>query len=97
MRATAWVSGLLCLGNHVVLLQGGTGRSGSGTVQVFAALAAGRWSWLPRNMSGSLWPLPHISIASFFAGAWQSERLGAVLFGTADTLPELRRIDDALR
>jgi hypothetical protein len=48
-------------------------------------------------MSGSLWPLPHISIASFFAGAWQSERLGAVLFGTADTLPELRRIDDALR
>ncbi|EFN50839.1 expressed protein [Chlorella variabilis] len=29
-------------------------------------------------------------------GAWQSERLGAVLFPTADTLPDLRRIDDAL-
>lgn len=29
-------------------------------------------------------------------GAWQSERLAAVLFPTADTLPDLRRIDDAL-
>ncbi|PRW21058.1 AAA+-type ATPase (ISS) isoform B [Chlorella sorokiniana] len=28
--------------------------------------------------------------------AWQSERLGAVLFPTADTLPDLRKIDDAL-
>ena len=31
------------------------------------------------------------------AAAWQSERLGALLFGTADTLPDLRRLDDALR
>ena len=31
------------------------------------------------------------------AAAWQSERLGAVLFPTADTLPDLRKIDDALR
>ena len=31
------------------------------------------------------------------AGTWQSERLAAVLFATADTLPDLRRIDDALR
>lgn len=31
------------------------------------------------------------------AAAWQSERLGAVLFATADTLPDLRKIDDALR
>ena len=31
------------------------------------------------------------------AAAWQSERLGALLFGTADTLPDLRRMDDALR
>jgi hypothetical protein len=49
------------------------------------------------HRSGNWWPLPHISIPSICAGAWQSERLGAVLFGTADTLPELRRIDDALR
>ena len=30
------------------------------------------------------------------AAAWQSERVGAVLFPTGDTLPDLRRIDDAL-
>ena len=29
-------------------------------------------------------------------GAWQSERLAAVLFPTADALPAMRRIDDAL-
>ena len=29
-------------------------------------------------------------------GAWQSERLAAVVFPTADTLPSVRRIDDAL-
>jgi len=29
-------------------------------------------------------------------GAWQSERLAAVLFPTAETLPEVQRIDDAL-
>jgi len=29
-------------------------------------------------------------------GAWQSERLAAVLFPTAETLPAVRRIDDAL-
>lgn len=29
-------------------------------------------------------------------GAWQSERLGAVLFPTAESMPDLRRIDDAL-
>ncbi|KAL4855618.1 hypothetical protein ACK3TF_003942 [Chlorella vulgaris] len=29
-------------------------------------------------------------------GAWQSERLGAVLFATAESMPDLRRIDDAL-
>lgn len=29
-------------------------------------------------------------------GAWQSEKLAAVLFPTADTIPSLQRIDDAL-
>ena len=38
--------------------------------------------------------LPHVT--SCPAGAWQSERLAAVLFPTADTLPALQRIDDAL-
>lgn len=41
-------------------------------------------------------PLPTPRTPSAAAGAWQSERLAAVLFPTADTLPAVRRIENAL-
>lgn len=40
---------------------------------------------------------PGVPLFPSFPASWQSERLGAVLFATADTLADLRRIDDALR